>query len=200
MFLTSSFQTQSLPLLHIISQSGIDIPILFTNTGFLYPETVTFAEQISKRLNLRLISVKSEVPKINQRDNAGRFLYASDPDYCCHINKVKPLEIILAQNDIWINGIRADQSSVRAEMSEFENATHDCLRYHPMLEWDSKMVFHYRKLHDLPEHPLEAKGYVSVGCEPCTVMFAAGGNARNSRWFGLNKTECGINTTLIHKE
>ena len=72
------------------------------------------------------------------------------------------------EHDIWINGIRADQSSVRAAMAEVEPANYGCSRFHPMLGWDSKMVYYYRKYHDLPEHPLEVQGYLSIGCEPCT--------------------------------
>ncbi len=196
-FTTSSFQSQSLPLLHMISRVDRDIPVYYTNTGFLFPETIRFAEQLSEELGLNIIALRPEVPKIKQLDRAGRFLYASDPDHCCYLNKVQPLEPVMMAHDIWINGVRADQSSVRAAMAEEEPAQHDCVRYHPMLGWDSRMVYYYRKYHDLPEHPLEAKGYLSIGCEPCTSKAFGEGNERNARWFGMNKTECGINTTLV---
>jgi len=195
-FTTSSFQSQSLPLLHMISRLDADIPDYYTNTGFLFPDTVRFADQLKQDLGLNLIALRPDAPKIKQLDAAGRFLYASDPDYCCYLNKVKPLEPILMEHDIWINGIRADQSSVRAAMAEVEPANYGCSRFHPMLGWDSKMVYYYRKYHDLPEHPLEVQGYLSIGCEPCTSK-AREGNERNARWFGMNKTECGLNTTLV---
>ena len=195
-FTTSSFQSQSLPLLHMISRVDRDIPVYYTNTGFLFPDTVRFADQLKQDLGLNVIALRPETPKIKQLDTAGRFLYASDPDHCCYLNKVQPLEPILMEHDIWINGVRADQSSVRAAMAEEEPATHNSMRYHPMLSWDSKMVYYYRKYHELPEHPLEAQGYQSIGCEPCTSK-AGAGNERNSRWFGMNKTECGLNTTLV---
>ena len=195
-FTTSSFQSQSLPLLHMISRLDADIPVYYTNTGFLFPDTVRFADQLKQDLGLNLIALRPDAPKIKQLDAAGRFLYASDPDYCCYLNKVKPLEPILMEHDIWINGIRADQSSVRAAMAEVEPANYGCSRFHPMLVWDSKMVYYYRKYHDLPEHPLEVQGYLSIGCEPCTSK-AREGNERNARWFGMNKTECGLNTTLV---
>ena len=85
-------------------------------------------------------------------------------------------------------------------MSVETPAPHDCVRYHPMLDWDSRMVYFYRKNHELPEHPLEAQGYLSIGCEPCTTKFLAEGNERNSRWFGMNKTECGLHTTLATEQ
>lgn len=195
-FTTSSFQSQSLPLLHIISRVDRDIPVYYTNTGFLFPETISFAESLADQLGLTVIGLRPEVTKNRQLDSSGRFLYASDPDHCCYLNKVAPLEPILIEHDIWINGIRADQSQVRSEMKQEEAAPHDCLRYHPMLDWDSRMVYYYRQQFDLPAHPLEDKGYMSIGCEPCTTRFIGNGNERNSRWFGMNKTECGLNTTL----
>jgi phosphoadenosine phosphosulfate reductase len=196
-FTTSSFQTQSLPLLHIISRVDRDIPVYFTNTGFLFPKTLRFADELRERLGLRVIALRPEVPKSKQMDRAGRFLYASDPDHCCYLNKVQPLEGVLREHDVWINGVRADQSATRAAMQEEEPAAFGCLRYHPMLTWDSRMAYYYRQLHDLPEHPMEAEGYLSIGCEPCTMRAFGDGNARNARWFGMNKTECGLNTTLV---
>lgn len=198
-FSTSSFQSQSLPLLHMISRVDRDIPVFYTNTGFLFPDTIRFAEQVAKQLNLRVIGLRPDVPKNRQMDSAGRFLYASDPDHCCYLNKVAPLEPILIEYDVWVNGVRADQSEVRSQLAEEEPAPHNCLRYHPMLGWDSRMVYYYRQLHGLPGHPLEEKGYMSIGCEPCTTRFSGDGNERNSRWFGMNKTECGLNTTLVAK-
>lgn len=195
-FSTSSFQTQSLPLLHIISESGLDIPVYFTNTGFLHAETISFAEYVSELLDLQLIQLYPDIPKVNQLNHEGRFLYTSDPDFCCHLNKIAPLERILYENDIWINGVRADQSPARANLSEEQQGKHNCKRYHPMLYWNSKLIYNYRKLHSLPEHPLEKQGYFSVGCEPCTSKITPGDNERNSRWFGMSKTECGLNTIL----
>ncbi|MBT4162977.1 MAG: phosphoadenylyl-sulfate reductase [Gammaproteobacteria bacterium] len=198
-FATCSFQTQSMPLLHMISRVDRDIPVYYTNTGFLFPETIRFSEQLGQSLGLNIIPLRPEVTKIRQMDHQGRFLYTSDPDHCCYLNKVQPLEPVLIEYDIWVNGIRADQSEVRAQMSEEEAAPNNCMRYHPMLEWDSRMIHYYRKNHDLPEHPLEAQGYLSIGCEPCTTKFLDDANERNSRWFGMNKTECGLHTTLVEE-
>ena len=197
LFATSSFQSQSLPLLHIISRVGRDIPVYYTNTGFLFADTVRFAGRLAGELGLEVRPLRPALSKSEQLDRAGRFLYASDPDHCCYINKVQPLEPVLMTHDIWVNGVRADQGAARAAFAEEELAQHDCMRYHPMLHWDAKMVYYYRKYHELPEHPMEAQGYLSIGCEPCTTRAFGEGNERNSRWFGMNKTECGINTTLV---
>ncbi len=102
-------------------------------------------------------------------------------------------------HDVWINGIRADQSDQRKAMQEEEAAPHNSLRYHPMLNWNARMIHAYVREYNLPSHPLEADGYLSIGCEPCTSRFLSNGNERNARWFGMNKTECGLHTQLINK-
>ncbi|HNV96405.1 MAG TPA: phosphoadenosine phosphosulfate reductase family protein, partial [Bacteroidales bacterium] len=117
-FATSSFQTQSVPLLHIISRIDKSIPIYFINTGYLFPETILYRDKLIEKLSLNVIDLKPQVPKILQRDAKGNLLFTSDPDYCCYLNKIQPLDAVLAEHDVWINGVRADQSKVRAELYE----------------------------------------------------------------------------------
>ena len=199
MFSTCSFQSHSLVLLHMISRIDNSIPVFFINTGFHFPDTITFKDEIANRFGIEIINVFSGTPKHMQKDSQGKLMFASDPDYCCYLNKTLPLEPMLHEYDVWINGVRADQSAVRKSFKVEEPARHGCLRFHPMLDWNSKMIFEYRKEFDLPAHPLEAKGYFSIGCEPCTRKFDANMDSREGRWFGLNKTECGINTDLVGK-
>ncbi len=199
LFLTSSFQTHSIPLLHIISRIDNKIPVYYLNTGFLFPETISFKDELAKSLNLEIIALSSAVTKINQMDAEGKLLYSSDPDYCCFLNKTQPMEPILANYDVWINGIRAEQSSIRKNMKEEQLAKFGCLRYHPILNWDNKMIYQYRKEFDLPAHPLEKEGYLSIGCAPCTRKYINSADERNGRWFGMNKTECGLHTDLTSK-
>jgi len=199
LFATSSFQSHSIPLLHILSRIDRTIPVYFLNTGYLFPETISFADRLGEQLGLTIIGLKPLISKVHQLDDDGHLFFASDPEYCCYLNKVQPLEPVLMQHDVWINGIRADQNANRAVMHEEEPAPHDTLRYHPMLHWTARMIHHYTKDHDLPPHPLEAQGYLSIGCEPCTTKFLDEGNERNARWFGLNKTECGLHTDLVDK-
>lgn len=199
MFATSSFQGQSLPLLHILGQSGLDIPVVLTDTGFLFPETTRFARATAKEFGLNLTQVRSVIPKSAQRDSRGCLLYSSDPDLCCEVNKVEPMNQVLMANDVWINGVRADQSNIRKALATHERTRYSCVRYHPMLTWSARDVFYYRKVFSLPEHPLEALGYVSIGCMPCTSPLNLSDDDRNSRWFGMSKTECGLNTDLIVK-
>lgn len=195
-FVTSSFQTQSIPILHILSSITKDINVLFIHTGFHFPETISFRDEIVKLLGLNLIDVQSLVPKIQQRDINGQFYFVSDPDHCCFLNKTQPLEPFLMQYDVWISGVRADQSAARKKMKAEQSGPFDIIRFHPMLDWNAKQIYDYRQLHQLPEHPLDKKGYQSIGCVPCTRKFDLS-NERSARWFGMNKTECGLHTDLI---
>lgn len=199
LFSTSSFQTHSLVLLHILSRVDNSIPIYFINTGYLFPETVSFRDKIAKDFGLTIHDIKPLTPKYMQKDGNGKFLFTSDPDYCCYLNKVQPMETILASHDIWINGVRGDQSATRKAMKVEQPAPHDVIRFHPMLDWNSKMIFEYAKEHNLPKHPLDSQGYLSIGCEPCTRKPDPDMLEREARWYGLNKVECGLHTELINK-
>jgi len=199
LFTTSSFQSHSLVLAHMLSRIDKSIPVYFINTGYHFPETVQFRDYITDLFGLNTIDLRSDVPKFMQRDGEGRLLFTSDPDYCCHLNKTQPMDAILRSHDIWINGVRADQSAVRAAMKVEQPAPHGVIRFHPMLDWNSKMIWQYQKEFNLPKHPLEEKGYLSIGCEPCTRKFDPEMQERESRWFGMNKVECGLNTELVSK-
>jgi phosphoadenosine phosphosulfate reductase len=197
MFATTSLQTQSIVLLHILSRVDRSIPIFFINTGFHFPETMKFREQVSKELNIDIKILESPVSKHLQKDK-GSLLFTTDPDHCCYLNKIAPVDELLISMDVWINGVRAVQNENRRKLNVEEVAAHDTLRYHPLLDWTDKMIYDYIKEFNLPHHPLELKGYVSIGCEPCTRK-TFGDNYRDARWFGQKKTECGLNTELIVK-
>ncbi len=197
-FITSSFQTHSIPLLHIISEIDKTIPVMFINTGYLFPDTLIFRDKIVKLLDLNLVNINPIISKINQKDCNGNLLFASDPDHCCYLNKTQPLETVLANHDIWINGIRANQNENRKKMNIVEDGAFNCKRFHPILDWNNKMIYDYIKKYNLPKHPLEEKGYLSIGCEPCTQKIDVT-NDRSGRWAGLNKTECGLHTDLAGK-
>ncbi len=199
MFTTSSFQSHSLVLLHMLSRIDRSIPVIFINTGYHFSETVAFRDQIARGFGMNVIDLKSMTPRNMQKDHNGKLLYASDPDHCCYVNKTQPLESILMTNDIWINGVRGDQSATRKAMKVEQPAPHDTMRFHPMLDWNPKMIFDYQKEYSLPKHPLEAKNYFSVGCEPCTRRVDPEMQEREARWYGQNKTECGLHTDLVSK-
>lgn len=196
-FTTSSFQTHSIVLLHIISRIDRSIPIYFLNTGYHFSETIEYRNDITELLGLNTIDLRPMTPKFMQRDTNGKLLFTSDPDHCCYLNKTMPMEIILHSHDVWITGVRGDQNSNRKNFKVEQQAPHGVVRFHPLLDWTSKMIFDYRKKYNLPKHPLEDKGYLSIGCEPCTRRLDLEMQEREARWFGLNKTECGLHTDLI---
>ena len=199
-FIGSSFQTHSIPLLHIVTSISKEIPVYFIDTGFHFPETLIYRDQIAELLGIEVINTKSVVSKNLQCDADGNLYFASDPDHCCYLNKIQPLEPVLIAHDVWINGIRAEQSAHRKTMGSVIKGPFDTLRYHPVLHWTNKDIFYYRKLHNLPPHPLEEKGYLSIGCEPCTRKLDPSGDERAGRWFGMKKTECGLHTELVEKK
>lgn len=199
LFTSSSFQSHSLVMLHILSRIDRTIPVYFINTGYHFPETIQFRDKITDLLGLNTIDLKPEVPKHMQRDAEGRLLFASDPDHCCYLNKTQPMDGILRSFDVWINGVRADQSVVRAAMKVEQPAPYNTIRFHPMLDWNAKMIWQYQKEFKLPSHPLEEKGYVSIGCEPCTRRLDPGMQEREARWYGMKKVECGLHTELVTK-
>lgn len=199
MFATSSFQTHSLPMLHILSKIDNTIPICFINTGFHFADTIKFRDKVVEDFGLNLVDVKSLVPLNQQKDSLGQFYFATDPDRCCFLNKTQPLEPVLMTHDIWINGVRADQNANRKSMKSEQKGAHGVTRFHPMLDWDNKMIFKYHAEHNLPSHFLEKKGYLSIGCEPCTRKFDFENN-RDGRWFGMKKTECGLHTDLAENK
>jgi len=197
-FVSSSFQTHSIPLLHILANSGVPIDVLFINTGFHFPQTLEFRDQVSELLGVTIIDVRPLVPKNQQLDTEGQFYFATDPDYCCYLNKTQPLEPYLQKYDIWISGVRANQSDTRKAMKAEQDAPFGTLRFHPILDWTDKDIHAYRQQYQLPEHPLDKEGYVSIGCSPCTRKLDLN-DERSARWFGLTKTECGLHTDLISK-
>ena len=198
LFVSSSFQSHSIPLLHIISNIDNAIPVMFINTGYLFPETLIFRDKIGKAFGLNIINVNSSISRIYQKNCNGNFLFTSDPDRCCFINKTQPMEPVLTEYDVWINGVRADQNANRKSMKTEQDGAFNCKRFHPILDWNNKMIYDYIQQNNLPKHPLDDKGYISIGCEPCTRKFDLN-NERSARWFGMNKTECGLHTDLAGK-
>lgn len=198
LFTTSSFQTHSIVLLHILSRINRKIPVYFINTGFHFPETIQYKDLIAELFDLEVRNLYPNVSKSFQTDSNGNLLFTFDPDYCCYLNKVQPVDSLLEMYDVWINGIRSDQNTHRRHLSVIENTNHDTIRYHPLLYFKQEAIESYIIHHDLPVHPLEARGYKSIGCEPCTRP-AENPNDRSCRWFGLNKTECGLNSELLKK-
>lgn len=200
LFATSSFQSNSVVLLHLLSRLASEVPVYFLQTGFHFPETLRFKRTLTERFGLDVRALRSPVSRDQQRSQ-GRLLFSVDPDHCCHLNKVLPLEPVLAAHDVWVSGVRAGQSSTRAAMGRTARGRGGITRYHPIIDWTARDVYAYVTAHELPAHPLEAQGYVSVGCAPCTRRpidepdlggDTATDGERGGRWAGMAKTECGL--------
>jgi len=187
---SSSFQTQSVALLHMISQYAPKVPIIFLDTGFHFPETLAYRDQLIELLGINVINVEPKA-RSNNLLRAGQELHRTNPDLCCQINKVKPLADALKGYQVLISGIRRDQTANRAD-AKFLSKKDGLYKISPMLNWTHKMVWQYLYDHNLPEHPLLKEGYLSVGCAPCTRAVKAGEDPRAGRWAESEKTECGL--------
>ncbi len=194
--MSSSFQTQSVPLLHIVSQAAPQLPIIFLDTGYHFPETIAFRDQLAEKFNLNIKIMRAAMPRAEFASRYGNELYRHDPDLCCYINKVEPMERAMEGLQAWISGIRRDQSTARANTRIVETTPQALTRIHPMATWSRDDVTRYIKTHQLPQHPLHHHGYRSIGCVPCTRPVREGEDDRAGRWEGQGKTECGLHTML----
>lgn len=192
---TSSFQSQSLPLLHMIATTVPELPIYFLDTRFHFPETLAFRDQLIHELGLKVITLQPGVDTTTFRRQYGE-LYRSNPDLCCYINKVEPLRRFKAGLAAWISGIRRDQTEARRHTPIVSRERDGLYKICPLANWTSADVWRYINQHDLPVHPLLSQGYMSIGCAPCTRPIGSNEDERAGRWAGHNKTECGLHIDL----
>lgn len=192
--LVSSFGAESAVLLHMVSRIDRSTPVIFLDTGKLFPETLAYRDELVGRLRLRDVrSVRPREEDIVRRDAEG-YLWFNDPDRCCHIRKVEPLERALRGFTAWITGRKQFHGAERSVLSAVETADWR-LKVNPLARWGREEIEAYLDRHSLPRHPLVAEGYRSIGCMPCTKPVAEGEDARAGRWAGRDKTECGIHWT-----
>jgi len=191
---SSSFQTQSLVLLHLIHLYTPKMPVLFLDTGFHFPETLAYRDEITQRWGLNLVNIMPE-PYIT-RDNLSE-LRLIDPDYCCLHAKVAPLQRALADKKVWVTGIRRDQTLNRKKIPIVSESSGGLLKVMPLANWSGEQIKAYIQTHRFPAHPLKDAGYLSIGCAPCTVPVANEYDERSGRWISHTKTECGLHTLPI---
>ncbi len=188
---TSSFQSQSVPLLHMIGRYTPAMPVLFLDTGFHFPETLAFRDQLILTLGIRVRNLSATAPDDDARRRY-KDLHRTDPDLCCYINKVEPLQRAKAGLRAWVTGIRRDQTEARHNTPIISMERDGRYKICPMATWADRDVWRYINKHDLPVHPLLQQGYMSIGCAPCTRPVVAGEDYRAGRWAGQDKTECGL--------
>lgn len=189
--LVTSFGTESAVLLHMVAQIDPDLPVIFLDTGKLFGETLRYRDALVARLGLT--DVRSIVPDADdlKAEDPDGILWASRPDRCCYVRKVLPLQRALQGVETWITGRKRFQGGARGALPLVESQD-GRVKVNPLAQWSPDDIAAYFARHDLPEHPLKADGYLSIGCMPCTDRASDPGDARSGRWAGQAKTECGI--------
>jgi len=193
---TSSFGPESGVLLDLIAKADPTTPVFFLETGFHFPETLAYKKQLTEMLGLKnVVDLKADPVKREKlvADYQGK-PYESNPDLCCHINKVEPLDAALKGYGAWMSGIRRHQTDHRKSIRIVEEYEGGVYKISPLANMTSRDSWWYLKERNIPLHSLYEKGYMSIGCWPCTRPIQDGDDERSGRWAGKAKKECGIHT------
>ena len=191
----SSFGTESATLLKIVADVDPSIPVLFLDTGWLFPETLAYRDALVDRLGLTDVRIIAASKTALAEKDPERDLWATDPDACCYLRKVEPLGEALNDFDAWINGRKRYQGGMRTTIPAVEVEGRR-LKFNPLARVTPAQMVQMFKAWDLPRHPLASQGFTSVGCMPCTRRANPGDTARAGRWAGSEKTECGIHDRM----
>ena len=183
--LTSSFAATSAFLLKVFSDINKDQIIYFIDTGYHFKETLIYKEYLTQLYELNVKSIKAEDEEFKLTEDSR--MWEVQPNRCCYINKVKPVELIRKDYKVWVSGLMKWQSDYRNSLNFFEERD-DIIKFYPLLDIDYEGRDQWIIDHHLPFHPLKSKGYSSIGCTNCTVP----GEFRTGRWNNSPKTECGL--------
>ncbi len=191
----SSFGAESAVLLALVAELDRSVPVLFLETGQHAPETLEYRHRLAIALGLRNVRDVQPAPgALTQRDPDGT-LHAFDPDACCALRKVEPLEQALRPFAAWITGRKRTQAATRAAMPVVETLD-GRTKVNPLAHWNAAMIEAEFVRRALPHHPLTAQGFASIGCAPCTRSVQPGADPRSGRWAATGKTECGIHRPI----
>ena len=185
----SSFGAESAVLLDMVAAVDKDVPVIFVNTQKIFGETLAYRDELAERLGFTDLRVFRPDPYLLAQKDSTSLRWSYDPDGCCDLRKVEPLRRALAPFDAWISGRKGFGSRTGLPRFEIDEGR---LKINPLADWTKPQLDLYFVEHKLPPHPLEAKGYPSIGCVPCTSQVQAGEDPRSGRWRGWDKTECGI--------
>ncbi|GAB4047061.1 phosphoadenylyl-sulfate reductase [Catellatospora paridis] len=180
-------------LAHVAARVVPGVEVVFLDTGLHFPETLRVRDQVARTIPVTVVTVRPEISVAEQDERFGPRLYSRDPDSCCYLRKVKPLEDALSGYDAWAAGLRRDESPTRANtpVVHFEQARGK-VKVNPLANWTQPEVDQYIARYDIPVNQLLNQGYGSVGCWPCTRRIQPGEDARAGRWAMFDKTECGL--------
>ena len=185
----SSFGAESAVLLDMVAKADTAVPVIFINTQKIFGETLAYRDELSERLGFTDLRVYRPDPYLLAQKDRTSLRWSYDPDGCCDLRKVEPLRRALAPFDAWISGRKG--VGARAGLPRFE-IDEGRLKINPLADWTKARLDAWFEAERLPRHPLEAQGYPSIGCVPCTSQVEPGEDPRSGRWRGWDKTECGI--------
>jgi len=189
--LVSSFGAESIVLLDMVAQVNPETPVIFLNTQKLFGETLGYRDRIAAELGLKnIITVKPDPQEVAAEDKNG-LLWTRDTDACCALRKVRPLARVMNGYGAWITGRKRFQTANRRNISLIEQDGSK-IKINPLAPWTQQELDQIMEKKALPQHPLIAEGYLSIGCMPCTARVEAGQDRRMGRWAGQDKSECGI--------
>jgi phosphoadenosine phosphosulfate reductase len=192
--LSTSFGIQAAVMLHLVTQVDRTVPVVFVDTGYLFPETYQFAEELTARLGLDLRVYNPAMTPARQEAIHGKLWEqgVEGLEKYGRMNKVEPMNRALRELGarVWITGLRRDHAATRGDLSVLKRQNR-VLKVHPIIEWSDRDVYQYLQKHDLPYHPLWEQGYISVGDVHSTTRFADGMKPEDTRFGGL-KRECGL--------
>jgi phosphoadenosine phosphosulfate reductase len=193
--ITSSFQSECVVLVDMIRRVRPDIPVLFLETGYHFPETLAYRDQISNAWHLKLTNLEAKQSVADQEKQFG-ILNQTNPKQCCQLRKVEPLFAGLQNYDTWFTALRRDQSPTRANLQFVEPfklpSGKELKKVAPLADWTTRDVYQYMRKFNIPELSLYEQGYTSIGCAPCTKKPLDPNDPRSGRWAGQDKIECGI--------
>ncbi len=180
---------QDTVLLHMISQVDPSVPVVFLDTGYHFPETIGTADASEAVYGLNLLRIRPKLSVEEQDAAFGPRLFERDPDACCRMRKVRPLEEATRGYDAWASGLRRDEAASRADARLIEwDERKGKVKVNPLVAWSDEQIDRYIAANGVLVNPLLSEGYGSVGCAPCTRK----GAGRSGRWAGQNKVECGL--------
>lgn len=187
----SSFGTESAVLLDLVARADRTVPVIFVDTLKMFAETLNYRDTLIKRLGFTDSRTVAPMPDVIAKKDETELRWSYDPDGCCDLRKVEPLRRALLPFDAWISGRKGFQASTRRALPRIEEDD-GRLKINPLADWTKERLDAYFAEHELPRHPLEAQGYLSIGCAPCTSKVKPGEDPRAGRWRGWDKVECGI--------
>ena len=199
---STSFGMEDQVITDFILKNNIPIRIFTLDTGRMFYETYSTWEKTNMHYHKSIIPYYPDAISIeNYVKNNGINAFYDSPELrklCCHIRKVEPLKRALAGNKVWVTGLRAEQSPNREQMPMVEwDETNQIIKFHPILHWKTAEVLDYLRKNGIPYNPLHDKGFISIGCQPCTRAVKEGEDFRAGRWWWEDKSkkECGLHST-----